>query len=365
MKSNLFLKHLVILFREYIFIFLTATIFLVTIYEKSFSEENVFTINNVEVKGKIDLNFSRDKYLNKAFLDSFEILMEKILLARDLNKINDIKLKQIKNLINSFQIIEESYSKNEYKAKIIISYNDVKIKKLLGRKNISFSQPENISVLFYPILFMNNEIQNFRENPFYTKWIEVPIKNETINFILPLEDLDDISKILEMKDKIEDLNISNLVNKYDTRNYIFALMDYQEEKLNIHLKINFKNNEINKNILYEIKNFNDDNELNSIIKDLKFKITDLWKEKNLINLLMPLSIKIKFKHLDLNNLEKLRKTFKRIDIINNYSLEEFNINNSSFKIYYYGNPKKLRSELLKFGYKLENVQGSWQLYLNE
>ena len=68
--------------REYIFIFLTATIFLSITFTKSFSEENVFTINNVKVKGALDLNFSREKYLNKAFLDSFDILMTKILLTK-------------------------------------------------------------------------------------------------------------------------------------------------------------------------------------------------------------------------------------------------------------------------------------------
>ena len=30
-------------------------------------KENVFTINNVQIKGTVDLNFSREKYLNKAF----------------------------------------------------------------------------------------------------------------------------------------------------------------------------------------------------------------------------------------------------------------------------------------------------------
>ena len=54
-----------------------------------------------------------------------------------------------------------------------------------------------------------------------------------------------------------------------------------------------------------------------------------------------------------------------MSIINNYTLEEFNIKNSFFKIYYYGNPKKLKGELLKYGYELINNQGVWQLYLHE
>ena len=39
------------------------------------------------------------------------------------------------------------------------------------------------------------------------------INNEIISFILPLEDLDDISKIVEMKNRIEDLDIDSFVNK--------------------------------------------------------------------------------------------------------------------------------------------------------
>ena len=47
-------------------------------------------INNVQVEGVIDLNFSREKYLNKAFIDSFsKLLMTKILLSRDLEKVNE------------------------------------------------------------------------------------------------------------------------------------------------------------------------------------------------------------------------------------------------------------------------------------
>ena len=365
MKSYLLLKYLVDNLREYIFIFFTATIFLFILFTKSFSEENVFTINNVTVKGEIDLNFSREKYINKAFLNSFEILMNKILLSRDLTKMNNIKLKQIKSLINHFQILEESYRKDEYKAKIKIFYSDVKIKKFLRQKNISFSQSENISAVFFPVFFINDEMQNLNDNFFYNYWTKIEIKNELINFILPLEDLEDISKIMKMKNRIEELDVDTLVNKYDVKSYVFALIDYQDKKLNIHVKTNFNNNKISKNFLYEIENTNDEPALNYILKDLKLRVTDIWKEANLVNLLMPLSINLQYQHSNLEDLDKLRNIFYKISIIDSYTLVEFNINNSFFKIYYYGNPKKLRSELLKFGYQLKNDQGYWRLYFNE
>ena len=356
-------KNLITRLREYIFVILAVTIFSLISFSKSFSEENVFIIDNVKVQGAIDINFSRDKYINKAFLVSFEILMFRILLSKDLTKISSIKLDKIKNLIGSFQILEESYRKNEYKATFKIFYNDNKIKKLLIKKNISFSQPQNISAVFFPVLFVNDELQNFDENYFYNQWINVEIKNEPINFILPLDDLDDISKIKEMKNRIEEFNVGDLANKYNIKNYVFALLDYRNKQLNIYLKTNFDDNEMSKNISYKLSNIKDESKLHFILKDLKIQITDIWKKANIVNLLMPLSIRIKFQHINFLDLDKLENTFDKISIIDNYALEEFNINHAFFKIYYFGNPKRLRTELLKFGYQLIDEQGHWELYI--
>jgi len=356
------LKYLTIRLKKYFFIFLLTNIFFFVTITKSVTEENIFIVDNVKVSGPINLNFSRDKYINKAFLISFEMLMSKVLLSKDLNEISNIKLNKIKKLINSFQITEETYRNDEYKASFKIYYNDKKIKKLLGKKNISFSQPKKITAVFFPILVVNHEIQDFYENFFYKNWSNIQIEDDLIDFILPVEDLDDISTVKSMQNTIEDLKVEDLIDKYDIKNYVFTLMSYQNNKLNIHVKTNFENNKTSKNINYELKNFEDEEKLNYISKDLKIKITDLWKKENVINLSIPLSIRVKFEYKNLQDLDNLKKILYKISIINHYSLEEFNTNNSFFKIYYYGNPKKLSNEFLKFGYQLLNDQGDWILH---
>ena len=60
--------------------------------------------------------------------------------------------------------------------------------------------------------------------------MEVEIKNELINFVLPLEDLDDISRIKEKKNKIEELNVDDFVNKYDIKNYVLTLLNHQNNQ---------------------------------------------------------------------------------------------------------------------------------------
>ena len=134
MKSYFLSKYLKKFLKEYIFIFLTSIILLLIPSTKSFSEESVFTINEVKVKGGIDINFSREKYINSAFSNSFDILMNKILLTSDLKKVEKVKLKDIKNLVSSFKIQEESYREDIYSVEIEVTYSEKKVKEFLRNK---------------------------------------------------------------------------------------------------------------------------------------------------------------------------------------------------------------------------------------
>jgi hypothetical protein len=357
-----FYKHKL---KEYIFIILTATIFSIFYPLKSFSEENVFVVNNVKQQAEVNINFSREKVINKAFLNSFEILLSKILLTEDLNKLKKVKLSRIKVLVDSFQIVEETYQKDIYKATFKFFYNDKKIKKFLVKKNISFSEPKNISAVFFPILFVNDNFLNFNENYFYKNWKIIKIKNELINFILPIDDLEDIKKIKEIRNQLNNFNFEDLVKKYDTSNYVITMMNYENKKLNIYLQTNFNNSTFSKNISYNLSSINSDNELNKIINDLKIIIIDTWKKENIVNLATPLSINIEFNYNNLKELDMLNNVFNKISIINKYFLEELNTNSSFFRIYYYGSPKKLKNELLDFGFYLKNDQGKWKIDINE
>ena len=124
MRNYLLIKYLKNSLKEYIFIFLTSIILSFISLTESFSEESVFTINEVKVKGGIDVNFSREKYFNRAFSNSFDVLMNKILLISDLKKVENVKLIEIKNLIKSFKILEERYREDIYRAKLEVIYNE-------------------------------------------------------------------------------------------------------------------------------------------------------------------------------------------------------------------------------------------------
>ena len=206
---------------------------------------------------------------------------------------------------------------------------------------------------------------NYSENYFYNNWSKVEIENQLINYILPIEDLDDFLKFKKIKNNIDEIDITNLVKKYNTKNYVLMLMEYKNSKLNVYLKTNFNNDKLSKFITYSLKNINDEKKLDIILKELKLKITDLWKSENIINLAAPLTIRAKFEYKHIEELSRLKNIFQKMNIIEKYSLEEFNINESYFKIYYYGSPKRFKIELSDLGYNLKNYQGYWGIYKND
>ena len=206
---------------------------------------------------------------------------------------------------------------------------------------------------------------DFSENFFYKNWLKIKIENELINFILPLDDIDDISKVSKMKNNFEELDVNELVNKYDIKNYVSLLMEYENMNLNTYIKTKFKNAKMSKSTGYEINNINDETNLNLILQDLKTQITDIWKKQNIIDLSMPLTIRTKFKYKKVGDLDNLKNIFHKISMIDKSTLEELNIKHAFFKIYYYGNPRKLKSELAKFKYLLNDDKGSWEIYLND
>ena len=63
--------------------------------------------------------------------------------------------------------------------------------------------------------------------------------------------------------------------------------------------------------------------------------------------------------------DMLEKVLNEIYVINTYSLEKFDFENSLYKINYYGDPKKLSDEFLKLKYDLKDNHGYWELKKND
>ena len=67
-----------------------------------FSNNNIFYVDNIIIKN--DKNYSKNELVNKAFKKGFKKLINKILLEKDVEKIEQTNLPNIKKLISSYQV---------------------------------------------------------------------------------------------------------------------------------------------------------------------------------------------------------------------------------------------------------------------
>ena len=92
------------------------------------------------------------------------------------------------------------------------------------KEGISYSEISDKELYILPILIKNDEIFIFNNNYFYDNWNEI-YKNDLIEFILPLENIEIIQNINNYKNNLIDLNLENLFKEYSNKNLALVLIE--------------------------------------------------------------------------------------------------------------------------------------------
>ena len=325
------------------------------------SETSLFNVNNVKIID--DLTRSNENLANQAIKKGFKELIDKVLLEKDLAKVENLKFNQIKSLVSYYQISEslENREKKNIEKTYNIFFDKSKVHDLFYKFDISYSDISKYEIFFLPIHKKDDELFIYNQNYFYIKWNEIT-KNELIEFILPLEKIEILQSINNYKDNLIKIDIRNIFQEYSKNNY--ALVIIEENKLGpnkIFLKTNIMGKNISKSIELEKNISNVDNFYEEIIYKVNNEIINLVKSQNLIDIRTPSFINIKFFLDKKNNLVELDNRIKKIDLIENFYVQEFNKQYVFLKIKYLGKINKIVDQLKSQNILLELKNEQWSL----
>ena len=73
-------------------------------------------------------------------------------------------------------------------------------------------------------------------------------KDNLIEYIIPLENLESIEKIKKNKNNLENLEVSEIISSYDVSNYIFIIIESDNNKTKVFLKSKIFDKKVVKNI---------------------------------------------------------------------------------------------------------------------
>ena len=150
------------LFKSVIFILI---VFLKT--ETLFSDNDLFNVNNIELEKKHKIT---NKILaDRAIKEGFSVLITKLLLKEDIDKLLDLNFSLIKELVTYYQItdIYEKSSGAEF-IKFSVTFDKDKIHDLFYKKNVLYSEILDKELFILPILIKDDEIFVFNNN-FFTR----------------------------------------------------------------------------------------------------------------------------------------------------------------------------------------------------
>tara|TARA_B100001063_G_C16685596_1_gene514156 strand:+ start:55 stop:1101 length:1047 start_codon:yes stop_codon:yes gene_type:complete len=337
-------------------LFLILIVFFKT--ETLFSKNDLFNVNNIKLEKKDKI--SNNALANQAITEGFNQLIGKILLKEDSEKLIDLKFSSIKKLVSYYQIIKIPEEKKiEESVNFSVTFDKDKIHDLFYDKGISYSEITDKELYILPVLIKENEINIFNKNYFYNNWNEI-YKNDLIEFILPLENIEIIRSINNYKNNLLNLDLLNLFKEYPDKNRAIILIEQNKTgNKKIYLKSIIQGKEISKSLDIRDKNLTGNNLNEKIIIKSKKELINLVKSKNLIDIRTPSFLNVKLSIGKKSNFVELKDRITNIDLIENIYVQEFNKDYMYLRIKYLGKLEKIINEFKKENIDLKLIDDQW------
>ena len=348
---------------KHLYIFFSTLALIIFFFSTEAVKAKSFEINDIEISQPFEINFDKNKVIDLGFKNAFFELIYSLIKSSDFKKIDSIKLNEIKSMIETFSIKEEKFIDKKYYLNLGVSFNKKKIFRYLEKKNIFPSQIFKERFLFIPIIINENgnNISIFSNNPIYDNWNKTNKRYQLINYLLPSEDLEDLSLIKEKLDIIESYDFDEITKKYFLKNSIISIITVGNNEVRILTKIYQDKNEIIKNNSF--KNINIDNgaDIDFLIANLKNLFDDTWKKLNEINTSIKVPIIIKIKNDDLKKSNNFELFLNEIDLVSDYSIQKFNKEFVFYEILFNGTVENFINIMKNKKYNLNTQKKVWMI----
>ncbi len=347
-------------FKNIYLVIITTLLFLNTIFILELHAVS-FKVSKVEISEEFNLNFSKKKVFDTAFSKAFDQLTSMIVTSKDKNKLKNVKLSTIKNLVDSFNVSDEEFIDDKYFATFSINFNKKNTLKFFERKNIFASIPKKLDILFIPVLIDLDEekLIIFTNNPIYNNWNNNQKKYDLLNYILPNEDIEDRDTLSKNLKNIEDYDFEEIIQKYDLDDFIVNIIFKNKNELKILSKVQLNNNYKIINTTYDKVNLDNKESVFKLVNNLKIIYEDNWKGINKINTSIKLPLTVYLSSNNHHKIQSFENTMNNLDLVSDFYILSFDNKNIFYKIIYNGSPDKFLREVKENGLQIIKDDKNW------
>jgi len=343
-------------------IFFSFVLFINIIFSTSLNA-SLFKISDLEIVEPFELNFNKEKVIEKGFIEAFHELISMITTSGDKKKIVDTELMIIKGLIDSFTMSNERFINNKYYVNFDVNFNKKNILGFFEKKIIFPSIPQKKNLLLIPIIvdLQLDKILLFTNNVFYEKWNKNNERFYLLNYLLPSEDLEDVNLLLQNSKSIEDYDFKEIIKKYDLNDFIITIIYKNNNDLKILSKIQLNQFLKIDNQAYENIELSNEKDLELVLTNLKISYENYWKNINQINTSIKLPLTISINATQHKKIKIFENGLNELDLVSSFEILKFNNQNIYFKIIYNGSPNRFISEIQMKGIEINTQNRIWEV----
>ena len=133
---------------KHLYIFFSTLALIIFFFSTEVVKAKSFEINDIEISQPFEINFDKNKVIDLGFKKAFFELVYSLIKSPDFKKIDNIRLNEIKSMIETFSIKEEKFIDEVYYMNLGVTFNRKKVFKYLNEKNIFPSIPLKKKFLF-------------------------------------------------------------------------------------------------------------------------------------------------------------------------------------------------------------------------
>ena len=332
-----------------------------------FSTENsvakTFSIKEIEISSPFNASFDKNKIINRGFVQAYEELIFTIAQSKDQKKLQNSSTKEVKSLVETFSIVQESFVNEIYNLTLNVEFNKKSFFELLEKENVFPSSIIQKDLIFFPIEVdeEKNEIFLFSESQLFKNWNFKKEKYHQLNYILPNEDIDDYNLIKKNINNLEDFDFREISKKYNFEDFIIMIVFKNNQEIRVLNQIVFNNNQNLKN--FKFKNINLENleDIKKFIDKQKIVFEDYWKLKNIINTSIKLDLTISVDNSNIIKIDQFEETLSSIELVNKFNIFKFDNKKNIYKVIFNGTRDQFLNVMKDYDYFFEIKNKIWVL----
>ena len=333
------------------------------------SAQDVFSVSDVLVdETAASADEARTAALAKGEGLAWRLLVDRLVLASDQERVLRVGNAQLTELVRSFAVEDERVSSKRYKANLTYRFNPDVVRRIIRQQNVPFAESAGPVLLVLPVIIEGGSATLWTEGDGWLQaWQNAPPGHGLIQFRAPFGDLSDLLAI-DANDALSgNWNLMQpLAERYGADGALVAVIDADGGfALNLTQYTEAVGQRVpvlSSPILGQANETPGPERLAGAAELSQRSVNEAWKEANLLSMDAESTIVVDITLNDLSDWIAVRQILKEQAIVQSIEPMVLSSTGARVKIVFLGDIVRLQTALRQRGYALVDQGDDWVIY---